>query len=72
MKYKLSKPEDFTDVEEYQFKLSHAYSVLYSDFLTFLVTVDTVIDMYNEKPGELMGDNVIGHLGKEIQKFKTS
>ena len=53
MKYKVAKPEDFTDIEEYQFKLARAYSIVYSDLLIVLVKIDAIADTleeYNKDP----------------------
>lgn len=45
MEYKIVKPEDFTDVDLYAYKVIRAYSVLYLDFLTLLVYLDRLSEM---------------------------
>ena len=44
MKYKLPVPEDYPEIEEYQFKLSKAYSKMYSDFIDVLITLNVVLN----------------------------
>ena len=44
MKFKLPNPEDYTDIENYAFKLAKAYSVLYGDAITLLVNVRISLD----------------------------
>lgn len=70
MEYKLSKPEDFTDVEEFSFKLSNAYSKVYSDLLTLLVYVDTAVENLREDSGEVMLEASLNLLEKHIAQFK--
>ena len=48
MKIKLPKPEDYPDVEGYEFKMIHAYSVLYSDALSLIIRANTVIGMVDD------------------------
>lgn len=48
MKFKTAQPEDFTDVEGYQYKLAHAYGKNISDFMIVLLKVSTAINVYEE------------------------
>ena len=48
MKIKLPKPEDYPDVEGYEFKLSHAYSKLYYDTTSLLIKVKTITCMVDD------------------------
>ena len=44
MKYKIAKPEDYTDVEGYAFKLSHAHSKCYGDLCYLLARIDGILN----------------------------
>lgn len=48
MKFKIAKPEDFTDVEGYEFKTIKAYTKLYFDFLETLIKTNSAINVYEE------------------------
>ncbi len=49
MKYKIAKPEDNTDVEGYQFKLTHAYSKCVTDMITLLARIDGILSVVDDE-----------------------
>jgi len=48
MNYKLPKPEDYPEIEGYQFKLSHAYAELYGMTMGLLMRAEKVNESLDE------------------------
>ena len=70
MKFKIADPDDYTEIERFEYKLSRAYSKVYSDYLVTLVTIDGVIEsLKSSEP--LLREIAIEILEKEINKYKA-
>ena len=67
MKYKVAKPEDFTDTEGYEYKLAQAYSTVYSDLLMTLASIDSIADVMEDYKGD---EIIVKHLRKITKKYK--
>ena len=70
MKYKIPVPEDYPEVEGYEFKLSRAYSKLYCDFLSVLTVIDIVMETEN-KDDPIVREVSDQMLNKIIKKYKV-
>ena len=69
MKFKLPKPEDYTDIEDYAFKLAKAYADIYGDAIYLLVHIQLGLDAL--KSGEDFDREwAIKSLQKIIDKYK--
>lgn len=70
MKFKLPKPEDYTEVEGYAFKTIRAYSKVSSNYLVTLVTIDGVLESLKSND-PLLREIAIELLEKEINKYRS-
>ena len=48
MKFKITKPEDYAEVEGIGYKTIHAYSKVSFDLTMLLIKVDSAINVYEE------------------------
>lgn len=70
MKFKLATPEDYTDIEQYSFKLAKAYATLYGDAIMMLVNIQLGLDALNSDE-EFDREWAIKNMQKLIDKYKT-
>lgn len=71
MKFKIAKPEDYPEIEDYIFKLSNAYATLYGDMITLLSYVDISIENLGGNPDKYTVESVVNILEKHIKQYKA-
>ena len=69
MKFKVSEPEDFPDVEGYEFKVIQAYSKTYSELFIILVKIESSID-FLKSDDPLLREIAIKSLSNIIDQYK--
>ena len=69
MNYKLPKPEDYPDINEYQFKISRAYTKLYGDTVSLLVNIKCMYDALKD-PDEYSIEWVKSNLHKLMKEYQ--
>ena len=69
MRFKLPAPEDYTDIEDYAFKLAKAYANLYGDATMMLILIQLGLDALNSGE-ESAREWTIEKMQKLIDKYK--
>ena len=69
MKFKLPKPEDYTETEGFSFKLAAAYANIYGDAISLLVMIHLGLNAL-KSGDEFDREWAIKNLQKTIDKFE--
>ena len=73
MKFKIAQPEDYPELP-FSFALSKAYARVESDFLTTLMTFNSVIHVYENDAMKSAEDTewLINHLKNKLKEFELT